>query len=174
MGIIEMLEEILNTDEPINEFLRELRPKVESWLGEKDKLCIVCLRPDGVFYGSALYDRLRKNGVEITSMDREGEGLEEGKLKEAKVLLVDNDIITGETYGMTMRLVKSLKKKLQIRDIKYLVFEDRTDLADFSCHRRVDIAYDRQTYCMRYNNNAENGIIKVQAHERYRIYLPVA
>lgn len=135
MRIVEMLKETYGTDKPINEFVKKTYRKVKRWVKE-DKLCIVSLLPDGVFYGKGLYDKLceelGEDRVEITYMDREGKGLGKKKLQEAKVLLVDNDIITSQTYRMAMHLLESLREKLQIKDIKYSVFEDRTTLADFA------------------------------------------
>jgi len=57
---------------------------------------------------------------------------EEEKLKGRKVLIVDNDIITGKGYKKVMENIRIRKEKLKLKDIKYAVLRDRVDLADFS------------------------------------------
>jgi len=65
-------------------------------------------------------------------MDDNGEGLEEEKVKGRKVLMVDNDIITGKSYKRVMEAIKAKKERLKIKNIKFAVLCDRTGLADFS------------------------------------------
>jgi len=100
----------------------------------KDKVCIIGLGDDGVFYGLGLYQWVsqRKKEVTFANMDDDGKGLEEEKIKGRKVLIVDNDIITGKSYKRTMEAMKEKKARLKIKDIKFAVLCDRTGLADFS------------------------------------------
>ncbi len=65
-------------------------------------------------------------------MDDDGEGLEEDKIKGRKILIVDNDIISGKSYKRTMEIMRAKKDKLKLKDIKFAVLCDRTGLADFS------------------------------------------
>ena len=80
--------------EPIQKFIKTVGKNVEKYLGE-DPSCIVYLRPDGTFYGVALYEWLRrkKSNLTLATMEDDGKGLDELKVKGRKVLIVDNDII---------------------------------------------------------------------------------
>lgn len=129
------MNNLLNLD-PSKKFIQETGEKVAKYFG-KDDACIVYLRPDGVFYGVALYEWLRKKkeNLSITTMEDDGEGLEEQKVKNRKVLIVDNDIITGKGYKRSMEALRSRKRRLNIKDIKFAVYSDRIGLADFSVGR---------------------------------------
>ncbi len=99
---------------------------------DKDKGCIIGLKDEGVFYGEALYQWMGNKNLNFTTMDDDGNDLEEEKLKERKVLIVDNDIITSKGYRKAMETIRVRKEKLRLKDIKYAVLRDRMDLADFS------------------------------------------
>lgn len=118
---------------PIQKFIKGIGQDIKKYFG-KDKSCVVGLGDDGVFYGVGLYQWLsqRKKGITFTTMDDNGKGLEEEKVKGRKVLLVDNDIITGKSYKRVMEVIKAKKEKLKIKNIKFAVLCDRTGLADFS------------------------------------------
>jgi len=68
----------------------------------------------------------------FTTMDDNGKGLEEEQVKGRKVLIVDNDIISGKSYKRAMETMRAKKEKLKIKEIKFAVLCDRTGLADFS------------------------------------------
>jgi len=106
---------------------------VKQYFG-KDKACIIGLEDDGVFYGEGLYKWLSQKNkkVSFTTMDDYGNGLEQDKVKGRKVLLVDNDIVTGKAYRVVMALMREKKEKLKIKDIKFAVLCDRMKVADFS------------------------------------------
>jgi len=118
---------------PIQKFIDGVGAKVKKYFG-KDKGCVVGLEDDGVFYGEGLYQWLSKKDKKITftTMDDAGKGLEEEKVRGRKILLVDNDIITGRAYQNTMNLMMRKKEKLKIKDIKFAVLCDRMHFADFS------------------------------------------
>ena len=119
--------------EPIQKFIKTVGKNVEKYLGE-DPACIIYLRPDGTFYGVALYEWLsrRKKNLTLATMEDDGKGLDESKVKGRKVLIVDNDIITGKGYKRSMEAMREWKERLQIRDIKFAALMDRVGLADFS------------------------------------------
>jgi len=118
---------------PIQKFISGVGKDVKKYLG-KDKGCVIGLGDDGVFYGLGLYQwlRQRKKGITFITIDDHGKGLEEEKVKGRKVLLVDNDIITGKSYKRAMEVMKTKKEKLKIKAIKFAVLCDRIGLADFS------------------------------------------
>jgi DNA-binding Lrp family transcriptional regulator/hypoxanthine-guanine phosphoribosyltransferase len=119
--------------EPIQKFIKTVGRDVEKYLGE-DPSCIVYLRPDGTFYGVALYEWLRrkKSNLTLATMEDDGKGLDESKVRGRKVLIVDNDIITGKGYKRSMEAMREWKERLQIKDIKFAALMDRVGLADFS------------------------------------------
>ena len=118
---------------PIQKFVKGVGQDIKKYFG-KDQSCVVGLGDDGVFYGLGLYQWLKQKQKKITftTMDDNGKGLEEEKVKGRKVLLVDNDIITGKSYKRAMEIMKAKKEKLKIKNIKFAVLCDRTGLADFS------------------------------------------
>ena len=118
---------------PIKKLIEGIGKNVKKYFG-KDRGCIIGLEDDGIFYGKGLYEWLKKKKINLTftSMNDEGRGLEEEKVKGRKVLLVDNDIITGKSYKKVMETIGLKKEKLKIKDIKYAVLCDRIGLADFS------------------------------------------
>ena len=119
--------------EPIQKFIKTVGKEVKKYLGE-DPSCIVYLRPDGTFYGVALYEWLRrkKSNLTLATMEDDGKGLDELKVKGRKVLIVDNDIITGKGYKRSMEAMREWKERLGIKDIKFATLMDRVGLADFS------------------------------------------
>ena len=118
---------------PIQKLIEGVGQDVKKYFG-KDKACVIGLGDDGVFYGLGLYQwlRQRKKGMTFTTMNDNGKGLEEEKVKGRKVLIVDNDVITGKSYKKAMVAMKAKKERLKIKDIKFAVLCDRTGLADFS------------------------------------------
>jgi len=118
---------------PVQKLIEGVGRDVKKYLG-KDRGCIVGLGDDGVFYGLGLYQWLlqQKKKLNFTTMEDDGKGLEEDKVKGRKVLIVDNDIISGKSYKRAMEVMKAKKKRLKIKDIKFAVLCDRTGLADFS------------------------------------------
>lgn len=128
-----MSENNFLTFKPIKKFIEGVGDKVKDFFG-KDKSCIVALGDDGFFYGKGLYEWLKKEGLDITLtfMNDEGQDLEAEKVKGRKVLLVDNDIVSGRGYKRAMELMRSKKEDLDIQDIRFAALCDRAGLADFS------------------------------------------
>ena len=118
---------------PIQKLIAGVGKNIKKYFG-KDKGCIIGLGDDGVFYGLGLYQWLskQKKKIAFTTMEDNGQRLEEEKVKGRKVLIVDNDIITGKSYKRAMGVMKEGKERLKIKDIKFAVLCDRTGLADFS------------------------------------------
>ncbi len=119
--------------EPIQKFVASVGKDVEKFFG-KDDGCIIYLRPDGAFYGIGLYEWLlrKKKNLTLATMEDDGQGLEEQKVKGRKVLLVDNDIITGKGYKRSTEAIRLRKDRLNIQEVKFAVFSDRMGLANFS------------------------------------------
>lgn len=126
-----MMKNTLLNLRPIQKFIDGVGKDVKKFFG-KDRGCIIGLEDDGVFYAKGLYEWLKNKNLIFTTMDDDGRGLEEEKTKGKKVLLVDNDIITGKGYKRAMETMRLKKEKLGIKDVKYAVLCDRTGLADFS------------------------------------------
>lgn len=128
-----MLKNSLLKFKPTQKLIEGVGKDVKRYFG-KEPGCVVGLGDDGVFYGLGLYQWLRqiKKGITFTTMDDNGKGLDEEKVKGRKVLIVDNDIITGKSYKRAMGAMKEKKERLKIKDIKFAVLCDRTGLADFS------------------------------------------
>lgn len=118
---------------PVQKFIDGLGVKIKKYFGD-DPACIIGLEDDGVFYGKGLYQwlSLKNKKITFTTMDDDGKGLEEDKVKGRKVLLVDNDIITGRAYQAAMKIMMRKKERLKIKDIKFAVLCDRMHFADFS------------------------------------------
>jgi len=128
-----MKEELFNL-KPIRKFIKGVGEKIEKYFGKKPG-AIIALEDDGIFYGKALFEWLKKRGkkdLTLIFMDHNGKGMEKEKLKGRKVLVVDNDIITGQSYRQVMKILKKEKQRLDIKDVKYAVLCDRKGLADFS------------------------------------------
>jgi len=118
---------------PIKKFIDGVGKDVKKYFG-RDKGCIIGLEDDGVFYAEGLYHWLRekKKNVTFFTMDDYGKGFDEEKTRGRKVLLIDNDIITGKAYRTVMALMREKKDRLKIKDIKFAVLCDRMKMADFS------------------------------------------
>jgi len=119
--------------EPIKKFVGGVGAGVKKYFG-KDPGCIIGLKDDGVFYGMGLHQWMSKQrkGITFTTMDDGGKGLEEEKVRGRKVLIAENDIITGKCYKKVMEIMRGKKEGLKIKDVKFAVLCDRTGLADFS------------------------------------------
>jgi len=118
---------------PIQKLIEGIGKDVKKYFG-KDQGCIIGLGDDGVFYGLGLYQWFQKSkkSLTFTTMEPTGEGLEEEKVKGRKVLIVDNDIISGKSYKKAMEVIRERKGRLRVKDVKFAVLCDRTGLADFS------------------------------------------
>jgi len=123
----------LLSQKPIQKFIDGIGKDVKDYFG-KDKGCIIALEDDGIFYGEGLYYWLKekKKDVTLTIMDDYGKGLEEDKVKGRKVVIIDNDIVTGKAYRKVMAFMREAKSKLKIKDVKVAVLCDRAKMADFS------------------------------------------
>ncbi len=128
-----MLKNTLLSLKPIKKFVDGIGKDIKKYFG-KEKGCIIGLEDDGVFYAEGLYDWLSKDNknLVLAVMDDYGKGLDEEKVKGRKVLLIDNDIITGRAYRKVMSFMRQQKEKLEIKDIKFAVLCDRVKVADFS------------------------------------------
>ncbi len=118
---------------PIQKFIDGIGKDVKKFFG-KDNGSIIGLGDDGVFYGLGLYQWISQKNKKInfTTMDDDGKRLEEEKVKGRKILIADNDIVTGKGYKRTMEMMRAKKERLKLKDIKFAVLCDRTGLADFS------------------------------------------
>ncbi len=117
---------------PIQKFVNGVGKEVFQYLG-KDKACIIGLGDDGVFYGEGLYAWLKQKGSSVifTMMDYDCHDLDVSALRGRKVIVVDNDIITGTSYRSVMEEFAARREELQFTDVKFAVLCDRTNLADF-------------------------------------------
>ncbi|MEK7482665.1 MAG: AsnC family transcriptional regulator [Patescibacteria group bacterium] len=118
---------------PIKKFIAGVGEQIKAYIG-KDPACIIGLEDDGVFYARGLYHWLSQSNkkITLTTMDDYGRGLEKEKVKNRKVLLVDNDIVTGKAFREIMDFMTRVKDELVIKDIKFAVLCDRMKVADFS------------------------------------------
>lgn len=132
----------------IENFIKGTEKGIREWIGD-DLACVIGLVPDGIFYAKPLAEYLKgyyknveyaeidteeleQTGKEI-KLEKDGKrDFELNRLQDMKVLLVDNDIVTSRTYKLTMKVMKSLEQKFHIKDVKFVVYEDRTGLADFA------------------------------------------
>jgi len=128
-----MPKNTLSNLRPIQKLIDGIGKDVKKYFGQS-RGCIIGLGDDGYFYGFGLYEWLSQTNKNLTFINMEdcGQILEEKKIFNRKVLLVDNDIITGKGYKRAMEAIRSKKEKLQIKDIKFAVLCDRAGLADFS------------------------------------------
>jgi len=119
--------------EPIKKFIDAVGNDVKRYFGGDDA-CIIYLQPDGAFYGLALYEWLskKKKNLVTGTMEDDGIGLDEKLVRSRKVLIVDNDIVTGKGYKRSMEALRTRKKQLHIKDIKFASFFDRVGVADFA------------------------------------------
>ena len=140
-------------EETIEEFKSGVIERVERWI-KSDPVVVIGVLPTGVFYASPLAERLKGDGREIEYaeidarrlrnpkreiklIDREGKDFSERELGERKILVVNDILITDETYE---RIREGLKEKnLRKENIKFAVFEDRTGLADFRYRITPDV-----------------------------------
>lgn len=120
----------------IQKFIKNIEKDITNYVG-KDKVCVVGLGENGVFYGEGIYQWFKKNGFDVTftTINDEGKGLEDKKLKGRKVLMVDSHIITGRCYQTALKVISSKRKKLGIKDIKSAVMHDLRGFADFIAER---------------------------------------
>jgi homocitrate synthase NifV len=121
----------------IQAFVEKIGRDAEQFFGNEPG-AIVALYPDGPYYGRPLYDYLvgRGRNVTLTSLHIEEGGLEEDKVKDRKVLLVDNDTRTGETYKRAKQQLLELKPKLNLKgEVPIAVLDDFACKADFWVNR---------------------------------------
>jgi Lrp/AsnC family transcriptional regulator for asnA, asnC and gidA len=120
--------------EPIKKFIEINGKGIEDYFGKHDAV-VVSLRPDGLFYGEALTEWLKQKGkknVVFISMDDDGTDLDAEAVRGKKVLIVNNDIVTGKSYKRSTEALRVRKKELDIKDVKFASYYDRIGLADFS------------------------------------------
>jgi len=120
--------------EPIKKFIDINGKGIQQYFGKADA-AIVSLRPDGLFYGEALCEWLKQKGkknVVFCSMEDDGSDLDEKLVRQRKVLIVNNDVVTGKSYKRSTEAIRLKKKELGVKDIKFAAYYDRIGYADFS------------------------------------------
>ena len=119
--------------EPMQKFIKTLGKEIEGYFG-RDKGALVYLKPDGVWYAEGLHQWLKKKkrDITITSMEDDGEGLEEEKVQGRKVLIVINESFSGKAYKRSMEAIRARKERLNIKGIKFAAYRDRPGTADFA------------------------------------------
>ena len=72
---------------PVRQFIETIGKDIQAYLG-KDPAAIVCLLPDGTFYGVGLYEWLTKKrkNIILLSMDDDADDLDKVKSNIMKVL----------------------------------------------------------------------------------------
>src|SRR3989344_2451714 len=119
--------------EPIKKFISTVGKDIEKYVG-KDKVALLYLQPNGVWYAEGLREWLvqeKKKDVTISPGEDDGRGLQEEKVRGRKVLIVDADIVTGKAYKRCVEGLRLRKKELALQDIKFATYIDRVGLADF-------------------------------------------
>lgn len=120
----------------IQKFIKGVGKDILKYIG-KDKVCVVGLGENGIFYGEGIFQWLKQQryNVTFTAVNDEGEGLEDKKLRGRKILMADSHIITGRCHQTASRIIASKRKKLGIKDVKCAVMHDLRGLADFVAER---------------------------------------
>lgn len=95
--------ESIKNYKPVRKFIDSLSKRILEYIG-KDDSCILALGDDGFFYGKGLYEWLRERKLPVifTAADQDLSNLDENALTKRKVLVVDNDILTGASYKKAM------------------------------------------------------------------------
>ena len=166
-----MQKNTLLSHKPIKKFIDGLGEEIKKYFGQ-DKGAIIGLEDDGVFYAEGLYHWFSQQDKDITFtvMDDYGKGLEEDKVKGRKVLIIDNDIVTGKAYRIVMDLMREKKERLKIKDIKFAVLCDRTKMADFSIEDYpVPISWDLKNL-----DNIDLEIIKALSQDGRKSFVEIA
>ncbi len=121
----------------IQAFLGKVGRKAEQFFGDEPG-AIVALHPGGPPYARPLYQYLLSRGsnVTLTGLHTEKGGLEEEKIRGRKVLLVDNDIRTGEISKKAKEQLLQLKTRLDLKgNVLIAVLDDLAHKADFWVNR---------------------------------------
>ena len=121
----------------VQAFVEKIGKDAKRFFGS-DPGAIVALLPDGSYYARPLYRYLvaRGSNMTLTSLHVERGGLEEEKIRGRKVLLVDNDIRTGETCKKAKKQLAELKAKLELNgEALIAVLDDFAGKADFWVNR---------------------------------------
>ena len=123
----------------INDFIAKMGPKLKTYLG-KDKCCIVTLSGTGYYYALNTWKYFSREGIDVKFVNVDKSDMSSGKqikfneedFSNRKVLIIDYGIFSGTAYKFLMNLIKNLKKKFKIIDIKFVADIDLTGLSDFS------------------------------------------
>ncbi|MBM3233910.1 hypothetical protein FJZ19_02325 [Candidatus Pacearchaeota archaeon] len=134
----------------INEFIAVIGPKLKEYL-DNDKSCIITLSGTGYYYALNLWKYLLKEGIDVKFMNLNKTDLTAGKrikfnkedFQNRKVLIVDYGIFSGSIYKLLMDVIKPLKNKFKIIDIKFIVDIDLVGLADFSVVKTSSLSNTR-------------------------------
>lgn len=121
----------------INEFVAKLGPKIKEYIG-KDEACVLGVSGGGRIFAMGLLKYLLREGTnvkysELSWLDQEKNPLiKKEDVEGKKVILVDSEIYSGDTYKIVMEKFSLLKNKFKIKDIKFVADKDVRSLADFS------------------------------------------
>ena len=99
-----------------------------EFLGNEDG-CVVGIEPYGVPFAAVVLEYLRgecNQELVLTLMNKEGKDVDESKVKGRKAIIVDDDIVSGQTYRESIQIIDSYKPT----GILYVTYEDRAGLAD--------------------------------------------
>ncbi len=115
-------------------FIYEVGPKAEAYLGD-DKGSIIVSSVGAYAFATALQNYLVNKNKEVNRviLDRFINIPLRNSLYGRKVIAVDSGTNTGQNYRFVMKMLKSVKKKYKIKDIKFAVYFDRAGVADWSC-----------------------------------------
>lgn len=124
-------------------FVHYVGPKTEKYIG-KNKGCIVVVSGGAHVFGTALLHYLIQKNKKVNRVviDRFSKDIIKHAVENRKLIVVDSGTHTGRTYIAVMDMLKSVRKKYNIKDIKYAAYFDRAGIADWSC----PMAYDAVEY----------------------------
>ena len=115
------------------QFVNDIGPKAEKYMGETNG-SIVIVSGGAESFGNGLYHYLIHHNKKVNKViiDRFSRGILQSSLENRKIVVVDSATHTGRTYRAVMDMLKKVKKKYKIKDIKYAVYCDRAGVADWS------------------------------------------
>jgi pyrimidine operon attenuation protein/uracil phosphoribosyltransferase len=133
-------EKMQETQQGVNKFISEVAPKIRTYIG-KEKSCIVGISTGvGSVYAMALWKYLAREGLEpkyitydpLDEASKPGINVSKEDVEGRIVVVVDAYIYSGRTFTATMKKFNKFKKKLNFKEIKFAVDEDKSGMADFA------------------------------------------
>jgi hypothetical protein len=123
----------------IEDFIMQLGPVLKNYIGN-DKSCIITLSGTGYYYALNLWKYLQREGKDVRFVEIKKMDLTAGKrinlyiddFENRKVLVVDYGIFSGSIYKSLIEMIKPLRNKFKIKDVKFIVDIDLIGLADFA------------------------------------------